>query len=132
MLDGFGVYDTFGTGSVKVYDAKTDTLLWETDLGSYMTRSIDSKPDSEPTDLLKIVKGDGAMNELVLYGYPAAGYPAADCDADGRFSRSDPTALRNWLLTKDRSLANWAAADLTADLMLDSKDLTRMKRELLK
>ncbi len=132
VLDGFGVYDTFGTGSIKVYDAKTDTLLWETDLGSYMTRSIDNKPDSAPTDLLKIVKGDGAMNELVLYGYPAAGYPAADCDADGRFSHSDPTALRNWLLTKDRSLANWATADLTADLTLDAKDLSRMKRELMK
>lgn len=130
VLDGFGVYDTYGTGSVQIYDAKTDTLLWETDLGSYMSRSIDKMPDSEPTDLLKIVKGGGDLNELVLYGYPAAGYPAADCDADGSFGAADVLALQQWLLTKKRTLADWSAADMTADLTLDAKDLTKMKRAL--
>lgn len=132
VLEGFGIYDTFGTGSVKVYDAKTDTLLWETNLGSYMTRSIACKPDSAPTDLLKIIKGDGAINELVLYGYPAAGYPDADCNADGGFNSKDLTELQNWLLTKDRMLANWIAADLTGDLAMDARDFTRMKRMLMK
>ena len=132
VLDGFGVYDTYGTGSFEVYDAKTDKLLWKTNLGSYMTRSIEMTEDSEATDLLKVVKGGGDLNELVLYGYPAAGSVSMDCNGDGQFNVADVTALQRWLLTKKHALAIWSAADLNADQMLDTRDLTIMKRALLK
>ena len=131
ILDGIGVYDTYGTGSVEVYDANTDKLLWKSDLGSYMSRSIDIIEDSEPTDLLKIVKGSGDMNELVLYGYPAAEPTVNDCNADGRFDPGDAASLRDWLLTKDQKLANWPAADFQADQCLDARDLTKLKRALM-
>ncbi len=70
-LTGFGVYDTYGTGNISVYDAYTDTLLWSSDLGGYMYRSMTLTADSEPTDKLKIVKGGGDLNELAFYGYIA-------------------------------------------------------------
>ena len=132
ILDGFGVYDTYGTGSIEVYDAKTDKLLWKSDLGSYMSRSIDLTDASEPTDLLKIVKGGGDMNELVLYGYPASKSREPDCNGDGSFDAADAASLRNWLLTREKTLANWTAADLQTDQTLDARDLTRMKRALMK
>ena len=131
ILDGFGVYDTYGTGRVQIYDAKTDTLLWETNLGSYMTRSMDITEDSEPTDLLRIICDGGELNEFALYGYPAGGYPDYDCNADGCFDKSDAASLQAWLLTKQNDLANWTDADRTADLTLDARDLTRMKQALI-
>lgn len=74
-LTGFGVYDTYGTGNISVYDAYTDTLLWSSDLGGYMYRAMALTADSAPTDRLKIVKGGGDLNELAFYGYAAPEEP---------------------------------------------------------
>ncbi len=83
-LTGFGVYDTFGTGGISVYDAYTDELLWSSDLGGYMYRAITLTDDSAPTDRLKIVKGGGDLNELAFYGYVVPEAPAVfDLDVDG-------------------------------------------------
>ncbi len=80
---GFGVYDTYGTGGIAVYDAYTDELLWSSDLGGYMYRAMHLTADSEPTDCLKIVKSVGDLNELAFYGYAAPEeMPAFDLDVD--------------------------------------------------
>ncbi len=120
VLDGFGVFDTYGSGSIEIYDAHTDTLLWSSDLGSYMAKNLCPADPSAPTDLLYIVKGGGDLNELALYGYPA---PEADENADA-------AALLRWLLTKDTKLNASAAADINGDGILDSRDLTLLKRKL--
>ena len=83
VFNGFSVYDTFGTGGIYVYDAHTDELLWSSDLGGYMYRAVTLTEDSAPTDCLKIVKKDGAMNELVFYGYAAPSKRDWDITKDG-------------------------------------------------
>ncbi len=92
VFTGFGVYDTYGTGSLEIYDAHTDTLLWSSDMGGYMYRNIALTADSAPTDRLKIVKGGGDLNELALYGYAApetAPAPDYDFTGDGRIDIFD-------------------------------------------
>ena len=130
VLTGFGVYDTYGTGSIEVYDAHTDTLLWSSDLGSYMSRSITLTADSLPTDRLKIVKGGGDMNELALYGYPLAD-TAWDVNLDGSFTVLDVVALQKYLVRERTSLPAWRAGDGNGDGILNVLDLARMKQALI-
>lgn len=93
VFNGFAVFDTFGTGGIEVYDAHSDKLLWSSDLGSYMSRSVTLTPDSVPTDCLKIVKDDGAMNELAFYGYTLRSF-SWDVDRDGRLDTFDLVLMR--------------------------------------
>ena len=131
VLTGFGVYDTYGTGSIAVYDGHTDALLWSSSLGSYMCRDISLTDDSAPTDLLKIIKGGGDCNELALYGYPAAKTVPMDVNADGQFSIADAVALVKYLLAETQTLPDAKAADANGDGRLDARDLTLIKRALL-
>ena len=131
VLTGFGVYDTYGTGSFAVYDAETDVLLWKTGLGSYMTRSMTLTEDSAPTGKLKIVTDGGDLNELALYGYPAPAAVSMDINADGALTADDAALLQSWLLTGKETLANWKAGDCNQDGKLDARDLTLIKRALL-
>ena len=131
VITGVGVYDTFGTGSIAVYDAHTDALIWSSDLGSYMSRSISLLDDSAPTDLLKIVKGGGALNELALYGYAVPDAVIGDVNADGKCTAADAAALLKWLTTDSGTLANWAAGDLNGDGRLNALDLSLLKQMLL-
>ena len=131
VLTGFGVYDTFGTGSLEVYDAHTDTLLWSSDLGSYMSRSIDFTGDSAPTDQLRIVKAGGACNELALYGYaaPALSDVRFDVNNDTCFDVLDILAMQKYILY-GVPLANPDAGEALEDGVLDVFDLARMKQAL--
>lgn len=108
VFNGFAVFDTFGTGGISVYDANTDTLLWSSDLGSYMSRSVTLAEDSAPTNCLKIVKGDGALNELAFYGYAAPAY-SWDADSDGRVDMFDQVIIRKSLADND---GRYCIADL--------------------
>ncbi len=99
VFTGFGVYDTYGTGGISVYDAHTDKLLWSSDLGGYMYRAISMTEASAATDLLKIVKAGGDLNELACYGYavPEAAAFALDVNGDGLVNGFDLTiAKRQW------------------------------------
>ena len=131
VLDGFGVYDTYGTGNIAVYDANTDTLLWPSDLGSYMSRSITMTDDSAPTDFLKIVKGGGEMNELALFGYeaPVSAVKPGDLNQDGVVDKKDVVCLTEWLLTKTDKLPNWKAGDMNDDGQLDVRDLSLLRKK---
>lgn len=133
ILTGFGVYDTYGTGSLEIYDANTDTLLWSSDLGSYMSRSISLTADSIPTDTLKIVKGGGDFNELAFFGYPAleTSTVAMDVTNDGKFNTADVIALQKWLLS-GKSVANPAESDTNHDGIVNIYDWIIMKKALLK
>ncbi len=131
VMTGFGVYDTFGTGGISVYDAYTDTLIWSSDLGSYMSRSISLLDGSVPTDLLKIVKEGGALNELAIYGYAVPEKVEGDVNADGTCSIADAVALQKWLITEAKSLADWSAGDLNCDGKLNAVDLSLLKGLLL-
>ncbi len=86
---GFGVFDTYGTGGISVYDAHTDTLLWSSDLGGYMYRAMSLTKDSAPTDMLKIVKAGGDLNELAFYGYAAEKSFQMDVNGDGSVNGFD-------------------------------------------
>ena len=108
VFNGFAVFDTFGTGGISVYDANTDELLWSSDLGSYMSRSVTLTKDSAPTNCLKIVKDDGAMNELAFYGYKAP-TNSWDADSDGRVDAFDHVLIRQSLVSND---AKYSIADL--------------------
>ncbi|MBO6115841.1 MAG: hypothetical protein J6P14_01640 [Ruminococcus sp.] len=108
VFNGFAVFDTFGTGGISVYDANTDELLWSSDLGSYMSRSVTLTKDSAPTNCLKIVKDDGAMNELAFYGYKATA-SSWDADSDGRVDAFDHVLIRQSLVSND---AKYSIADL--------------------
>lgn len=66
VQSGFGVYDTFEIGSLKIYDANTNTLLWFSDMNGYMYRNISMIEESHSTNNLKIVKDGGDLNELVI------------------------------------------------------------------
>ncbi len=133
ILTGFGVYDTYGTGSLEIYDANTDTLLWSSDLGSYMSRSISLTADSIPTDTLKIVKGGGDFNELAFFGYPApeTSTVAMDVTNDRKFNTADVIALQKWLLS-GKSVANPAESDTNHDGIVNIYDWIFMKKALLK
>ena len=133
ILTGFGVYDTYGTGSLEIYDANTDTLLWSSDLGSYMSRSISLTADSIPVDTLKIVKGGGDFNELAFFGYPApeTSTVAMDVTNDGKFNTADVIALQKWLLS-GKSVANPAESDTNHDGIVNIYDWIIMKKALLK
>ena len=132
VLTGFGVFDTYGTGSLEIYDANTDKLLWSSDLGSYMSRSISLTEDSAPTDKLRIVKGGGALNEVALFGYaaPESASVRYDVTKDGAFNAADLVAMTKWL-HKGAILADPNAGDANADGILDIFDLALMKRALL-
>ena len=130
-ITGFGIYDTFGTGSFSVYDANTDILLWSSDMGSYMSRNIDLIAQSAPTDRLKIVKGGGDLNEFAVYGYAApGGRITGDVNADGVFNVADMVMLQKWLLHAGE-LTDWQAGDLHQDQVLNIADLCLMKRMLI-
>ena len=132
VLTGFGVYDTYGTGSVEVYDAETMTLLWSTDLSGYMCRSMSLTEDSAPTEKLLVVRGGGELNELAFYGYPAPEISTVQFDVtnDGVFNALDVVALQKWLV-RAGTLANPSAADADGNGVTDIFDLARMKHALI-
>ena len=137
VLTGFSVFDTYGTGKISVFDAKTDTLLWSSDLGSYMCRSTDFISDSAPTDLLRIEKEGGDLNELALYGYPAQ--PTAsealrgDVNCDKQITVADAVLLARIVAedktakVTDQGLAN---ADCNGNGVSDTEDTTLVLKAL--
>jgi len=133
VFTGFGVFDTYGTGSFEIYDGHTDKLLWSSNMGGYMSRSIDMIADSAPTDLLKIVKGGGDLNEVAFYGYPApeTSTIAMDLNNDGIFSVLDIITLQKWLFHGEH-IPNSAFADINKDNKVNVIDLALIKQALLK
>jgi hypothetical protein len=73
-----------------------------------MSRSVTLTKDSAPTNCLKIVKDDGAMNELAFYGYKATA-SSWDADSDGRVDAFDHVLIRQSLVSND---AKYSIADL--------------------
>lgn len=60
------------------------------------------------------------------------GYVYGDINADGKFTVADVVMLQKWLLcVPDVTLANWKAADLCEDGVLNVFDLCMMKHELI-
>ena len=132
VITGFSIYDTFGTGGFSVYDAKTDALLFSSDMGGYMSRNTVMTDDSAPTDLLKIVKNGGDLNEFAVYGYAAPQSCEMDVTGDGRFDIADAVALTRWLTEgSSPALLYWKNGDCNHDGKLNAADLTLMKRALL-
>lgn len=109
---GFGVYDTYGTGGISVYDGYTGELIWTNDLGGYMYRNIQLIDTSAPTDFVKIVKAGGDLNELAFYGF-AADMPeenTMDVNSDGFINIFDLVILKSkFLASEDVMLADIVA-----------------------
>ena len=56
-----------------------------------------------------------------------------DVNADGAFNITDAVLLQKWLLTvPDMHPADWKATDFNNDNQLDARDLSMMKRVLMK
>ena len=56
-----------------------------------------------------------------------------DVNADGAFNITDAVLLQKWLLTvSDTEMKDWKAADFNEDNQLDARDLSMMKRVLMK
>ncbi|MBR3043363.1 MAG: dockerin type I repeat-containing protein [Oscillospiraceae bacterium] len=56
-----------------------------------------------------------------------------DVNADGAFNITDAVLLQKWLLTvPDMNPADWKATDFNNDNQLDARDLSMMKRGLIK
>ncbi len=117
VFSGFGVFDTFGTGGISVYDAHTDRLLWHSDLDSYMSRSVTLTADSAATDCLKIVKEGGDLNELAFYGHPGKAL-SWDLNRNGRYDTFDLVMMR-----EDES-GDFTSADLKglSDFLLSARE----------
>ena len=92
----------------------TVTLLL-TSMSSITVNAVTEEPQSE-TKLLQEVTED----------------VTGDVNDDGIFDVADVVLLQKWLLAvPDTHLANWKAADLCEDDILDVFDLCLMKRALL-
>ena len=69
---------------------------------------------------------------LTAAAFPFSVYAAAhDLDGNGQFNRNDCAVLTDYLLTNRRDIAS-QEADRDADYCLTAKDLTLMKREILR
>ena len=56
-----------------------------------------------------------------------------DVNADGACNTADAMILQKWLLAvPDTELRDWKAADFNEDNQLDARDLSMMKRILMK
>ncbi|MBR3268977.1 MAG: dockerin type I repeat-containing protein [Oscillospiraceae bacterium] len=133
ILTGFSLFDTYGSGSFEVYDAETDTLLFSSNLGTYMSRNTVMIQDTAPTSCLKIVKGGGDLNEAAIYGYAAPADVPMDVTGDGKFDIQDAVALCRWLKEgSSPQMRDWKKGDCIPDGKLNAADLTIMKRALMK
>lgn len=72
-LTYIGMYDTYATGKMEIYDDVTGELLFTTGLDTYNCWNLVPVTDSQiRTNRVRIVKYNGAkLNELAFYGYPA-------------------------------------------------------------
>lgn len=68
-----GIYDTFSTGKMDIYDDVSGTLLYSSKLNTYNTWDLVPMLDTKvSTNRIRIVKYDDAkLNEMAFYGYPA-------------------------------------------------------------
>ena len=71
------------------------------------------------------------MSNVVKFSVTEAETIKGDCNADGEFSVADVVLLQKWLLTEEKSMPDWKAADLCEDDILDVFDLCLMKRMLV-
>lgn len=55
-----------------------------------------------------------------------------DVNNSGKFDIADLVDLQNWLLGREKKLANWKMGDMCEDGILDVYDMTVMRRELVK
>ena len=134
VLQGCGVYDTYGTGGICVKDGYTGKVLWESDLGSYMARELTpAAPQYPGTDLMIIEHKGGDLNELALYGRPVPEHWRYDIDGDHFCNRNDVEALQMYLLQGKfpGSACSAKIADLNADGCLNVRDLSLLKQLLL-
>ena len=134
VLQGCGVYDTFGTGGIRVKDAYTGTVLWKSALDSYMSRELTPVNAQYPgTDFLIIEHTGGDLNELALYGKPQPDHWKYDVNGDHYFDKLDIEALQMYLLKGafSNSACSAKAADADSDGILNARDLTIIKRALL-
>lgn len=133
ILTGFGIYDTFGTGSFEIYNADTDQLIWSSDMGGYMYRNIAVTKESSPVSTLKIVKGGGDLNEIAVYGYPVpekAENVHYDVNADGTFSIADAVMMQKYL-SGIGELIDAYTGDADKNGRINIFDLILMKNNLL-
>ncbi|WP_040196365.1 hypothetical protein [Candidatus Soleaferrea massiliensis] len=68
-----GIYDSYSTGKLEIYDDVSGDLIFTSALDSYNTWVLTPLTDeSIRTNRIRIVKYDDAkLNELAFYGYPA-------------------------------------------------------------
>ncbi len=71
--------------------------------------------------------GDAAQLKLTVVKPDSIG----DCNDDGTFSIADIVVLQKWLLNEDEFIADWKAADVDGDGILDVYDLCLMRKRFV-
>lgn len=132
------VYETYVDGTVK--QTLTDATLDEVE--NLYSVKIKQESDAPGGGICTITIGaysEAQYREIYAsdsfnyaFGAPLPEYLRGDVNADGLFNISDVVLLQKWLLVMpDTNLANWKAADLCEDGILNVFDLCLMKRELI-
>lgn len=57
---------------------------------------------------------------------------SGDINADGKFDIADLVTLQNWLLRREKKLADWSAGDFSGDNVLDVFDVVLMRQQLIR
>lgn len=82
------------------------------------------------TATISVINSDFDVAQLKVTVSPV--YIEGDCNNDGEFTISDAVTLQKWLLAvPDTNLANWKAADLCEDGVINVFDLCVMKKKLI-
>ena len=124
---GKAVYDTFAEG-----DAAS---------GEWLKLAAESYTVPEGTDPVLYIETDTAvcdfyMDEAVITRIGAAVLPSGnfkkgDANHSGKTDKADAEALRDYLLGKEDAAVGKTAADLDEDGVLTSKDLSKLKDQIL-
>ena len=112
--------------TVRLYEAVTPGTV---DVAIYKGRTWDPNAPKE-----EMLSGSYEVSEsMTITPIEKTDFIKGDVNADGNFTVADVVMLQKWLLcVPDVTLANWKAADLCEDGVLNVFDLCMMKKELLR
>lgn len=83
----------------------------------------------EGSAIISVINSDGDVAQMKLTVVKPNSI--GDCNDDGTFSIADIVVLQKWLLNEDEFIADWKAADVDGDGILDVYDLCLMRKKFV-
>lgn len=105
-----------------------------TTIENYAFGFVDTGSDKEVVDgfIVYGYSGTAAQEYAEKYGLKFEALDIGDVNNDGQVNIADAVMLQKWILASpDAELANWKAADICQDNVINSFDLAAMKRMLI-